>query len=30
MSIETWKAEFYPTRAVDTALKDAVQHSIVK
>lgn len=30
MSLETWKAEFYPIDAHEVALKDAIQHSLTK
>lgn len=30
MSLETWKAEFYPTPAEDTAKEDAIAHSLRK
>lgn len=30
MSLDTWKAEFYPIPAEEVAAKDAIQHSLTK
>lgn len=30
MSLDTWKAEFYPVRAIDCPEEDAVRHSVMK
>lgn len=30
MSIDSWKAEFYPTDAIDTRRDEAIQHTLRK